>query len=181
MNAQQFRESLHLGFGRALIYARDHDIREYRDVILDACLHCYSYDVQIEGTRADYMYELVALLPDKAFYHDAVLDALAASGDDNDAVQRFRFAARVAMDGDEHAKRMMRADARQACLVEGRSNLLRRLLRQCGSLHLLETRLADARKRRIQIFLHLLAHRIELNAQWQPQRQTISQPRELHR
>ncbi len=39
MNAQQFRKSLHLGLGRAFIYARDHDMREYRDVILDACLH----------------------------------------------------------------------------------------------------------------------------------------------
>jgi hypothetical protein len=108
MNAQQFRESLQLGLGRALIYARNHDGREHRDVILDACLHCYSYDVQIEGTRADYMYELVGQLPDKAFYHDAVLNALAASGDDNDAVQRFRFAARLSMDEDERAKRMMR-------------------------------------------------------------------------
>ena len=108
MNVQQFRESLHLGLGRALIYARDHDVSDYRDVILDACLHCYSYDVQVEGTRADYMYELVGLLPDKAFYHDAVLNTLPASGDNDDAIQRFRFAARLSMDGDEHAKRMMR-------------------------------------------------------------------------
>src|SRR5450432_377105 len=108
MNEQQFRDSLHLGLGRAIIYARDHDMREYRDVILDACLHCYSYDVQVEGTRADYMYELVGLLPDKAFYHDAVLDALRSCEDDNDAVQRFRFAARLSMDGDERAKRVMR-------------------------------------------------------------------------
>jgi len=107
MNAQQFRESLHLGLGRGILYVRDHDVSEYRDVILDACLHCYSYDVQVEGTRADYMYELVRLLPDKAFYHDAVLSALAGSGDDNDAVQRFRFALRLSMDGHEYAKRMM--------------------------------------------------------------------------
>jgi len=107
MNAEQFRESLHLGLGRGILYVRDHDVSEYRDVILDACLHCYSYDVQVEGTRADYMYELVRLLPDKAFYHDAVLSALAGSGDDNDAVQRFRFALRLSMDGHEYAKRMM--------------------------------------------------------------------------
>ena len=107
MDTQQFRESLHLGLGRAILYARDHDVREYRDVILDACLHCYSYDIQVEGTRADYMYELVGLLPDKAFYHDAVLNSLAATGDDRDAVQRFHFAACMATDGDEQAKRVM--------------------------------------------------------------------------
>ena len=108
MNLQQFRENLHLGLGRALIYARDHDMREYRDVILDACLHCYSYDAQIEGTRADYMYELVELLADKAYYHDTVLNSLATAGDDRNAVQRFRFASCMSMDGDEHAKRVMR-------------------------------------------------------------------------
>ena len=108
MNAKQFREILHLGLGRAILYAHDHDMRQYRDVILDACLHCYSYDVQMEGTRADYMYELVGRLPDKAFYCDAVLNALAGSGDDNDAVQRFRFALRLSRDGHERAKRMMR-------------------------------------------------------------------------
>jgi hypothetical protein len=108
MNVQQFRDSLHLGLGRALIYARDYDVREYREAILDACLHCYSYDAQIEGTRADYMYELVGRLPDKAFYHQAVLNSLATVGDDRDADQRFRFAARLSMDGDEHAKRVMR-------------------------------------------------------------------------
>src|ERR1700681_4634585 len=82
-------------------------MREYRGVILDACLHCYSYDTQIEGTRADYMYEIVGLLPDKAFYHDAVLNSLATSGDDWDAIQRFHFAGCMATDGGEHARRAM--------------------------------------------------------------------------
>ena len=107
MDKQQFRESLHLGLGRAILYACHHDVTEFRDIILDACLHCYSYDVQFEGTRADYMYELVGLLPDKAFYHDAILTSLAQAGDDWDAVQRFRFAARMA-NGDENARRNMR-------------------------------------------------------------------------
>ncbi len=98
---------MHLGLGRALVYARDHDVRQYRDVILDACLHCYSYDIQIEGTRADYMYEIVGLLPDKAFYHDAVLNSLAKTVDDWDAVQRFHFAACMATGGNDHAKRVM--------------------------------------------------------------------------
>ncbi len=97
-----------MGLGRALIYARDHDVSEYREVILDACIHCYSYDTQIEGTRADSMYELVGLLPDRASYYHSILNSLAVAGDDRDAVQRFRFAALLSMDGDEHAKKLMR-------------------------------------------------------------------------
>ncbi len=91
-----------------MLYARNHDVSDFRDVILDACLHCYSYDVQVEGTRADYMYELVGLLPDRAFYYDAILASLAQARDDRDAVQRFRFAACIANEGNENAWHAMR-------------------------------------------------------------------------
>jgi len=85
--------------------AREHDVRPFRDLILDACLNCYAIDPQGEGTRADYMFELVSLLPDKEFYWDAVLNALADSGDDWHAKQRFRFVNLLAIGGDERAKR----------------------------------------------------------------------------
>ena len=107
MHEDQFRQALRLGLGRAIVYARLHDVREFRDAILDACLHCYSYDVQTEGTRASYMYDLVGCLPNKDFYVSEVLRSLAASGDDNDAAQRFHFAACLALDGSEEAKRAM--------------------------------------------------------------------------
>jgi hypothetical protein len=106
LNEAQFRESLRLGLGRAILYARDYDVSEFRNVILDACLHCYSHDVQSEGTRGSYMYDLVGCLPDKEFYYDQVLKSLAGSGDDWDAAQRLYFAGRLVFDG--------RADAKQA-------------------------------------------------------------------
>lgn len=89
------------------MYAQSHDVRGFRDVILDACLHCYAYDPQIEGTHADYMLELVNATPDKDFYYDNVLKALATGEDDWDTVHRFRFAACLGMDGHERAKRAM--------------------------------------------------------------------------
>ena len=106
MNETFFQESIKAGLGRGILYARDHDVRPFRDVILDACLHCYSADPQTEGTRAGYMLELVNLLPDRQFYCDEVLNSLPHSGDDWDAVQRFHFATYMAFDGDEHAKRV---------------------------------------------------------------------------
>lgn len=107
MDEGRFRSLLHLGLGRPVLYAREHDVDRFRDVILDACLHCYAYDPQIEGTRADYMLELVALTPNKDFYYDGVLKVLPGSGDDWDAEQRFRIAACLAMDGNDRAKRVM--------------------------------------------------------------------------
>jgi hypothetical protein len=105
----QLQEILRMGMGRAILYAQSHDLSGHRDVILDACLHCYAYDIQCEGTRASYMYDLVGCLPDKNFYYDRVLEALKESGDDWDAAQRFHFAACLAFDGNDDAKRAMYA------------------------------------------------------------------------
>jgi len=96
-----------MGRGRAVLYARDHDVRELRNVILDACLHCHAYDPQIEGTRALYMLEILDLIPGKEFYYDEVLKALPGCGDDYEAVQRFHFALCLAEDGNARAKQLM--------------------------------------------------------------------------
>ncbi len=93
--------------GRAIVYARDHDVRPFRDIILDACLHCRALDPQIEGTRADYMLDLVKVLPDRNFYMEEVLRAIPGCGDDWHGCQRYRFAACMAFEGDEFAKKIM--------------------------------------------------------------------------
>jgi len=103
----QFREAVQLGLGRAILYARSHDMRDFRDVILDACLTCYSYDINSEGTGASYMYDLVGCLPDKNFYYHEVLKSLTGCGDDRDAVQRFHFAACMVSEGHEGARSAM--------------------------------------------------------------------------
>ena len=107
MDEDQFRCPLKLGHGRAILYARGHDVEGFRKLILDACLHCHAYDPQIEGTRASYMLDLLDLTPGKEFYYDEVVNALPGSGDDWGAVQRFHFAACLALDGNERAKRAM--------------------------------------------------------------------------
>ena len=107
MDEDQFRRLLQLGHGRAILYARDHDVEGFRKLILDACLHCQAYDAQIEGTRASYMLDLLDLTTDKEFYYDEVLKALPGCGDDWDAAQRFHFAACLVVDGNKRAKRAM--------------------------------------------------------------------------
>ena len=104
MTEREFREAMYNGLGRAILYARDNDVRRFRDVILDACLHCYAVDPQCEGTRASYMFELVNLTPEKEFYYAEMLRSLQDCGDDWDAVQRYRFASFMAMDGDDQGE-----------------------------------------------------------------------------
>jgi len=107
MDESEIRHWLRSGLGRAILYARNHDMRPFKELLLDACLHCYSIDPQTEGTRADFMFDLVNRTPEREFYRDGVLNALRTSGDDWDAKQRFRFAALLAHEGDEQAKQMM--------------------------------------------------------------------------
>lgn len=107
MDEDQFRQLLQLGHGRAILYARNHNVEGFRNVILDACLHCRAYDAQMEGTRASYMLDLLDLMPGKDFYYDEVLNVLPGGGDDWDAAQRFHFAACLASDGNDRAKRAM--------------------------------------------------------------------------
>jgi hypothetical protein len=106
LTRDQFIHALELGLGRAILYARDHDVSEFKDVILDACLHCWAYDPQLDGTRAGYMLDLLDFVPDKASYCEQVLKSL-AGGDDYDTVQRFHFARCLALDSDERARRAM--------------------------------------------------------------------------
>jgi hypothetical protein len=107
MDETEFRRLLILGLGRVILYAREHDVCAFRNLILDACINCYAIDPQSEGTRADFMLDLVSVLPDSDFFREGVLNSLANCGDDWHAKQRFRLAACLAQRGDEEAKRLM--------------------------------------------------------------------------
>jgi hypothetical protein len=56
------------------------------------------------------MYDLFGFLPEKDFYYGRVLESLKESGDDWDTAQRFHFAACLAFDGNDDAKRAMYAN-----------------------------------------------------------------------
>ena len=109
MTKDEFREAVWMGLGRAIVWAQNHDVREFRDVILDAWLNCRAIDPQFEGTRAPFMLELVNLLPDKSFYREELLRALPVCGDNWDGVQCFRLAYYLAIEGDEEARSAMYA------------------------------------------------------------------------
>lgn len=107
MDEIAFRESVRSGLGRALHHARARDVSDFREIILDACLHCYSVDPAAEGTRALYISQLIDLTTEPEFYKHKILQALPGHGDDWHAVLRFRLASHMAMEGDVSARRAM--------------------------------------------------------------------------
>ena len=104
MNVQEFERLCTLGLGRAILHLRDHDARPYREIILDACLHNRAYDAQVEGSRAEYMLDVMQESGDLAFYADAVIAALGEDAGDWDDSHRFRIARFLAQKGSQPAR-----------------------------------------------------------------------------
>ena len=107
MDEAQFRHALQVGHGRAVLYARSHDVSKFRDIILDACLHCWAVDPTCEGTRSGFMFEVIDKLPDREFYFNEVLKALPADLENWDSVQRFWLACNLVDADDARAKQAM--------------------------------------------------------------------------
>ncbi len=109
MEVEEFRRILAAGLGRTVLYLRDHDDTPYRDVILYACTHNTGYDRQIEGSRADYLFELIQQTSDPQWYRNGILAALVAKNgmDELDLSQRFGLAHLFAKGGDAEARQAM--------------------------------------------------------------------------
>lgn len=110
MSVEEFTRWLKLGLGRAVLHLQKHDAAPYREVILDACLHNWAYDGQIEGSRAEYMLDIISLTGERQYYRDSILQALTSGEVDPnswDRCQLFHFARLFAQTGDEHARQAM--------------------------------------------------------------------------
>ncbi len=74
MTQKIFREALLRGQGRCIIAARKEPER-YKKVILWACSHEVAFDPQCEGTKADYVYELITCFHDRSPFLEAAVSA----------------------------------------------------------------------------------------------------------
>lgn len=69
MNKENFKKALACGLGRCYIELRDcADKEPYRETLLECCLNNPCFDTQCEGTRAEYLYQLVKLFDDKEYF-----------------------------------------------------------------------------------------------------------------
>jgi len=104
-----FERALHLGLGRVVLFLRENSDDPFRDPIQHACCHITAYDPQFEGTRAEYLHDVIRVTRNPSFYRDAVASALEQSGDDYDASLLFDLAGLFAADGDDDLRRRMYA------------------------------------------------------------------------
>lgn len=110
LSGSEFQRILHNGMGRAVLYLQQHDSALYRDAILHACLHNTAFDAQVEGTRAQYVFDVIQATSELEFYRNEILSALSQVDQQNNwrnAHHLLDLAAVFAMSGDEQARQII--------------------------------------------------------------------------
>jgi hypothetical protein len=76
ISRDEFRDALAKGLGRALLYVKTCGLDRVKDLVLYACLHDVSYDAQIEGSRAKWLFGMFVDSPYYLEFREAILAAL---------------------------------------------------------------------------------------------------------
>ena len=105
-----FQSWLAKGLGRAAVFLNEHDASPYLDTLLYACTHNLTYDTPFEDERTPYLWRLVELSKQQAFFRDEVWRHLTEELDYPDEYewsQLFGLARRFAVQGDAEIRRAM--------------------------------------------------------------------------
>jgi hypothetical protein len=100
----EVRAALRKGQGRIVLHLREHGTAPIEDELLEACLHSLAYDAQCEGTRAEWLMELLDLTGNTAFYRDRILEALPGATEFWDVPQLLGLALEFARRGSSQAR-----------------------------------------------------------------------------
>ena len=87
LSKAEFVDALTKGKGRALLHLREHGDAGLEDALLNAVIHCLTYDPQSEGDRSGWMMELLSFCRDPETYYRAVLAHFPESDDGHDIAQ----------------------------------------------------------------------------------------------
>ena len=68
MQSSDFRRVITNGLGRANLWLQQNPWQPHEDSIRHVCLHNTAYDAQCEGSRADYVFQIVNLTDDRAHF-----------------------------------------------------------------------------------------------------------------
>ncbi len=101
----RFENALRRGTGEAVLVLRQHPRLDCRRLLIDAAVHNLAYDPQCEGTREEYLYELIGLSAEKAAIEDALIHHLTTATDDDwGMLQLFGLVGLMAKEGNLRAR-----------------------------------------------------------------------------
>ena len=76
MTEKHFLHQLRRGLGSAIVELYENPNRDkYRDIVLRCCLKDIGYDIQVEGTKGDYLYSAICALNAKDEFEDIIINA----------------------------------------------------------------------------------------------------------
>jgi hypothetical protein len=110
MDTSTFESWLTKGLGRSAVFLEEHDGAPYRNALLNACLHNVTYDAQLEDARTPYLWRLIKLSKQQAFFRSEVSKRLTERDDDPnecDWPQLFGLARLFAAEGDAEMRLAM--------------------------------------------------------------------------
>lgn len=102
-----FVDNLQKGLGRTFNYINRNEKEEIKHDLLNACLHHLAYDPQSEGSRADWLFELITLTDDIEFYRQNIFQALPNTTDFWDVEQLYDLIAIWANKGSNKARQII--------------------------------------------------------------------------
>ena len=84
---REFRESLRIGIGKAILILQGHPSIDFDEMILEACMHNLALDPQCEGTRADYLFEILSFAKNRGNIETSIVDKLLYSSNERKLFQ----------------------------------------------------------------------------------------------
>ena len=107
MNVEDVEELIGKGLGRVISFLQANPSKDYFDGILNACLYNNSYDPQCEGSRADYLWEIIQLTGDTVLFEEKILDGIASCDDYWSRNQLLGLARLFAENGNNRARTVL--------------------------------------------------------------------------
>jgi hypothetical protein len=96
LSREEFDAALKDGLGRAVLHVRHYGDAGFEDLIEDALVFDYSYDMQIEGTRSDWLLDILRHVGSIKTYVERLLERYAADESlDRNLIQQIEVASKL--------------------------------------------------------------------------------------
>jgi hypothetical protein len=100
-----FKQAIRNGTGNAILLLKENPSADFDQYILEACTSNLAYDPQCEGSRSEYLFEILSLSREKGKIENEILNQLENPSKEHwDTILLFDLAARLAKNGNENAK-----------------------------------------------------------------------------
>lgn len=107
LSRSEFTTALRKGQGRALRHIVHYGISDYKDLVLEACLHNQNYDSQIDSSRAPWLFSMFHKTPFYDEFQEAILNGLEFPSS-WDLVQMCNLLREMAVAGDALARQRLK-------------------------------------------------------------------------